>query len=143
MTTLLATPTEVSTGEPGRTPDEAQLAAAAFLARYRGRTLEAYRYDLRSFFQWAADHHLDVLTGQDVVVFVDNEVAASAFMRGASSSQDVCCVVQAVHWLALRSGMRFRVEGIDSKSNPSDGLSRAGLGEAWTQEQGWQLAIGE
>jgi site-specific recombinase XerD len=31
------------------------------LARYRDRTLEAYRYDLRSFFQWAADHHLDVL----------------------------------------------------------------------------------
>ena len=35
--------------------DEAQLAAAAFLARYSRRTLEAYRYDLRSFFQWAAD----------------------------------------------------------------------------------------
>ena len=56
MTTLLAPPTELSTGEPEWTPDEAQLAAAAFLSRYRGRTLEAYRYDLRSFFQWAADH---------------------------------------------------------------------------------------
>jgi hypothetical protein len=31
--------------------DEAQLAAAAFLARYSGRTLDAYRYDLRTFFQ--------------------------------------------------------------------------------------------
>src|SRR5206468_507395 len=41
--------------------DEAQLAAAAFLARYSERTLEAYRYDLRSFFQWAADQRLDVL----------------------------------------------------------------------------------
>ena len=31
--------------------DEAQVAAAAFLARYNGRTLDAYRYDLRTFFQ--------------------------------------------------------------------------------------------
>ena len=35
--------------------DEAQVAAAAFLARYSGRTLDAYRYDLRTFFQWASD----------------------------------------------------------------------------------------
>ena len=33
--------------------DEAQLAAAAFLARYSGPTLESYRTDLRQFFQWA------------------------------------------------------------------------------------------
>jgi integrase len=41
--------------------DEAQLAAAGFLARYGGRTLEAYRHDLRSFFQWAADVGIAVL----------------------------------------------------------------------------------
>ena len=41
--------------------DEAQVAAAAFLARYNGRTLDAYRYDLRTFFQWAADVGLTVL----------------------------------------------------------------------------------
>jgi hypothetical protein len=33
--------------------DEAQLAAVAFLARYRGRTLDSYRADLRQFFQWS------------------------------------------------------------------------------------------
>jgi hypothetical protein len=33
--------------------DEAQLAAAPFLARYSDRTLESYRADLRQFFQWA------------------------------------------------------------------------------------------
>ena len=37
-----------------RKVDEAELAAAALLARYSGRTLEAYRHDLRSFFEWAA-----------------------------------------------------------------------------------------
>src|SRR5262245_57229074 len=42
--------------------DEAQLAAAAFLARYRGRTLESYRADLRQFFQWANDVGVTPLT---------------------------------------------------------------------------------
>lgn len=41
--------------------DEAQLAAVGFLARYGGRTLDAYRHDLRGFFQWAADVGLPVL----------------------------------------------------------------------------------
>jgi integrase/recombinase XerD len=41
--------------------DEAQLAAAAFLARYSGRTLDAYRCDVRTFFQWASDVGLIVL----------------------------------------------------------------------------------
>lgn len=37
------------------------MAAAEYLARYCGRTLEAYRYDLRTFFQWCTDVGLDVL----------------------------------------------------------------------------------
>ena len=41
--------------------DEAELAAIAFLARYSGRTLDAYRHDLRNLFQWATDHSLAVL----------------------------------------------------------------------------------
>ncbi len=42
--------------------DEAQLAAAAFLARWSAQTLDAYRHDLRSFFNWAATCGLEVLT---------------------------------------------------------------------------------
>jgi hypothetical protein len=42
--------------------DDAQLAAVAFLARYSGRTLDAYRHDLRGFFQWAADTKVVVLS---------------------------------------------------------------------------------
>jgi integrase/recombinase XerD len=42
--------------------DEALLAAAAFLARYSGRTLESYRVDLRQYFQWADDVSLAPLT---------------------------------------------------------------------------------
>jgi integrase/recombinase XerD len=32
-----------------------------FLVRYSGRTLDAYRHDLRMFFQWTEDAHLVVL----------------------------------------------------------------------------------
>jgi len=46
--------------DAGARPDEGQLAAAAFLARYGGRTLDAYRHDLRVFVQWAADLRLGV-----------------------------------------------------------------------------------
>lgn len=41
--------------------DEAHVAAAAFLARYSGRTLDAYRHDLRTFFHWAENADLAVL----------------------------------------------------------------------------------
>jgi len=47
--------------DPAGSFDEAELAAAAFLARYSGRTLDAYRHDLRAFFQWATDVRLAVL----------------------------------------------------------------------------------
>ena len=61
MTELMPMP-EIARAAEGDDPvDEAELAAAAFLARYQGRTLDAYRYDLRAFFQWAADEGLDIL----------------------------------------------------------------------------------
>jgi integrase/recombinase XerD len=47
--------------EPAGSFDEAELAAAAFLARYNGRTLDAYRHDLRTYFRWALDVGLVVL----------------------------------------------------------------------------------
>jgi integrase/recombinase XerD len=59
MTTLHFS-TELDTAVGPFAPDEAQLAAMAFLARYSGRTLDAYRHDLRNLFQWAADHNLAV-----------------------------------------------------------------------------------
>jgi site-specific recombinase XerD len=61
MTTIETTTTTVQSPEPEYFADEAQLAAAAFLARYSGRTLDAYRQDLRGFFQWTADVGLAVL----------------------------------------------------------------------------------
>ena len=70
--------------------DEAELAAASFLARNSGRTLEAYRHDLRGFFQWAADNHLEVLkaTRPHIELFrawmEDRQLAASTIDRRLS-----------------------------------------------------------
>ena len=60
MITIDTTTTKVQPPRDDFVIDDAQLAAAAFLAR-RGRTLDAYRHDLRGFFQWAADMQLTVL----------------------------------------------------------------------------------
>jgi site-specific recombinase XerD len=61
MTELMPMPVIERAAEEDDAVDGAELAAAAFLARYQGRTLDAYRYDLRAFFQWAADDRLDIL----------------------------------------------------------------------------------
>jgi site-specific recombinase XerD len=42
--------------------DAAEVAAVAFLARYGGRTLEAYRHDLRAYFEWAGVVGVPVLS---------------------------------------------------------------------------------
>ena len=45
MTTIHETATSLQRLDADGAFDEAQLAAAAFLARYSGRTLDAYRHD--------------------------------------------------------------------------------------------------
>jgi integrase/recombinase XerD len=61
MTIIDTTTTTVEPLRDDLVIDDAQLAAVAFLARYSGRTLDAYRHDLRGFFHWAADMQLTVL----------------------------------------------------------------------------------
>ena len=61
MTTIDFSPCTLVLPDTKAPPDEAELAAASFLARYSGRTLDAYRDDLRGFFQWAADAGFAVL----------------------------------------------------------------------------------
>jgi hypothetical protein len=84
-------------------------------------------------------HHGAELRGRDIYVFIDNEAAASAVIRGATRAGDVGLIVQALHWKLHLLSARVWVEWIDSKSNPSDGLSRDGLTDAWTLEQEWDL----
>jgi|GEM_PF-3346047 len=61
MTTIELTSATIQDREPAHPIDDAELAAAAFPARYSGRTLEAYRHDLRGIFQWASNNGLVVL----------------------------------------------------------------------------------
>ena len=61
MTALETISMSIRTEDDTFAIDEAQLGAAAFLARYSGRTLDAYRRDLRMFFAWAAEHGLAAL----------------------------------------------------------------------------------
>src|SRR6476619_311040 len=42
--------------------DDAELAAVAYLARYGRRTRDAYQHDLLSFFAWATEMRIPVLT---------------------------------------------------------------------------------
>ena len=78
--------------------------------------------------------------GQDLIWFVDNEAAAAAIIRGSSSSSDVDSILQLSALLLLQLEARLWVEWINSDANPSDGLSRDGLDDSWTLEQGWDLS---
>jgi integrase/recombinase XerD len=91
MTTIYSTSTSLQRLDADGAFDEAQLAAAAFLARYSGRTLDAYRHDLRGFFQWSADVGLTVLaaTRPDIELYrgwmEDRGLAASTIDRRLST----------------------------------------------------------
>jgi hypothetical protein len=52
MTTIESTSQVLDEPGPPFALSEGQLAAVALLARYSGRTLEAYRHDLSCLFQW-------------------------------------------------------------------------------------------
>ena len=81
----------------------------------------------------------DLLRGQDLLWFVDNESATSTLIRCVSSQCDVHEIAQFSHYLLNSLDARAWFEWIDSESNPSDGLSRLGLADEWTQAQGWSL----
>ena len=81
----------------------------------------------------------DILSGKDVICFIDNEAAAAATIRGDSTQSDVQELVQAAHLLWMRLSTRVWIEWIDSDSNPADGLSREGVADPWSSRQGWTL----
>lgn len=91
MTTIESIRSTVERLASGFELDEAQLAAASFLARYSGPTLDAYRHDLRGYFQWAADNAVEVLgaTRPHIELFrgwmEDRGLAASTIDRRLST----------------------------------------------------------
>jgi integrase/recombinase XerD len=91
MTTIATSTTDLQLPVEPVALDDAQLAAVAFLARYNGRTLDAYRHDLRGFFQWASDNNLAVLAATRPHIELyrswmeDRDLAASTIDRRLST----------------------------------------------------------
>jgi hypothetical protein len=83
--------------------------------------------------------HANLLTNTELTWFVDNEPAASTLIRGRSRTEFGSYVGLAFHLIFLKLRTRCWIEWIDSKSNPSDGLSRDGVSDVWTTQQGWAV----
>ena len=86
---------------------------------------------------------LVLLPGQfaqrELLWFIDNESAVSSLIRGGSKAQDVGHLAAATHLALIEEQCTAWFEWIDSDSNPADGLSRDGLLDQWTIQQGWEL----
>ena len=76
----------------------------------------------------------------DCIWFVDNEAAVAALIRGSTRELDVHLIAQASQLIFHLSCARVWFEWIDTHANVSDGLSRLGLADDWSQAQGWSLA---
>ena len=82
----------------------------------------------------------DFLAGRDVIWYVDSQPACQLLMKGSSSVPDLCIIAALTQLLLARMGSRVYWEWVESDANASDGLSRAGLHDAWSLQQGWLLA---
>ena len=83
--------------------------------------------------------HRDLLTGKDVIFFIDNEAAASAMIKGDSRLPVVGTMAMCVQLLLVRYNIAVWFEWVDSDSNLADGLSRDGAEDPWTLDQDWVL----
>ena len=84
-----------------------------------------------------------LLSGCDVIWYIDNQSACQLLVKGSSSHEDMSVVAALTHLMLARLGCRVYFEYIESEANPSDGLSRDGLLDSWTQAQGWTLLQAE
>ena len=83
--------------------------------------------------------HRNLLTGRDVIFFIDNEAAASAMIKGDSRLPVVGTMSMCVQLLLIRYKIAIWFEWVDSNSNLADGLSRDGAEDPWTLDQHWHL----
>jgi hypothetical protein len=109
MTTLHPTTQLLASWDEPIAPDEAELAAVAFLTRYSGRTLDAYRHDLCNLFQWAADHDLAVLE------------ATRAHLEMYRSSMEEGGLATSIPPCTPESGAGWTEESSDGSSSPRNG----------------------
>ena len=140
MTTIESAATTIRARGAEFEVDEAQLAAVSVLARYSGRTLEAYRHDLRGFFQWATDHGIAVMGASRAHIELfrawmeDRGLAASTIDRRLST---VCGFYRFAHIDGrIRSNPAQYVRRPQVHPSDARGLDRSELGMfLFTSEQ--------
>jgi site-specific recombinase XerD len=84
--------TAVALSDALHSEDVAEVAAAGFLARYAGRTLDAYRFDLRVYFQWAADAGIPVLEATRAHIELYRTVLEARGLAGTTISRRLSTV---------------------------------------------------
>ena len=84
-------------------------------------------------------HCRTMLQGRDVLLFVDNEAAAVALVKGSAGCPDAAAAVAVAHAMWAGMGARVWIEWVDSESNPADGPSRDGVGCMYCAAHGWSV----
>ena len=79
------------------------------------------------------------LQGRDVIWFIDNEAAVACLVKGTSREKDMGCISAGIHLMCAKLSCRMYFEWIPTESNASDGLSRDGIADTWSGQQGWTL----
>lgn len=125
MSTLTPSSVALVSARDANPFDQVQMAASAFLARYSGRTLETYRCDLRTFFQWCADVDLLVLEAKRAHI----ELWRSAMEERGLAASTICGFYRFAH-IDGRIASNPAQYARRPKVHPSEGrgLDRAELG---------------
>ena len=78
----------------------------------------------------------DHLRGKDVLLLIDSEAVEASLVKGYSSKQDLCRIVEIFWDLALTFRINFFIDRVSTDSNPADWPSRnqLSIGEA----AGWK-----
>jgi integrase len=109
---------------------EDKLAGLAVLARYRGRTLEAYCHGLRCLFRWAADHSLAMLAATRTHLELyrtsmeERGLAASTIDRRLSTA---CGFYRFAHIVGASPPIPPSMSAAPRSTHPSGGLDRGEL----------------
>ena len=88
-------------------------------------------------------NHPSIFENRDFLWGVDNSTVESVLIRGYSSKQDTAAIVAVMHLPQSKLNCRVYWFHVDSKSNPSDGLSRDGHNDEWVKrmasKHSWEL----
>ena len=80
-----------------------------------------------------------LLQNSDVILFVDNSAAVSAYIKGRSGCPQLDALAQQIHLTAYRTDTRLWMEYVETTANWADGVSRRGLECPWAYANGFTV----